>query len=482
MNFPPNLIETLGRAWKRVDLFSLQVRLTVGVAVVSALGVGGVAGWTGWQMQQILITSQKQQIWALVDRLSQDATLYSEMVPIKVGLQKAIDNRTTVNLLLWVSQPNGSIIAQSQALSNPSADTQQVTQQLLALSGKLMAPQIQQIHGRYWAICGIPLTVKGETIGKLYAAQDITSEQTMFIAAVRILSVASLLSLLMMTGVVAYYVRKSLASLRQMSQLAGAISAEDLGQARIELKSAPSEVKELAEMLDKMLCRLSSAWEQQRQFVSNVSHELRTPLAIVHGYLQSTLRRSDNLTEMQREALEIAASEADRTIRLLQDLLDLARADSGYMHFQLEAVNLNELVMELAEMAEKHSSRTISLEAEQEVWAKADRNRLQQVLMNLINNAIKYSEPSQPIRVNLSQAEQQVTIQVSDQGCGIPFQHQTRIFEPFYRVDEARARSTGGTGLGLSIVKTLVEGMDGSITVRSKIGVGSTFTITLPVA
>ncbi|MBW4520749.1 MAG: HAMP domain-containing histidine kinase [Scytolyngbya sp. HA4215-MV1] len=482
MKFPQNVIATIGRAWKRVDPFSLQVRLTIGVVLVSALGLGGVAGWTGWQMQQILIASQKQQIWAVVDRLSQDAALYSEMMPVKAGLQKAIDNRTTVNLLLWVSQPDGSIIAQSQALSAPSTENHQVTQQLLAFSGKLMAPQIHQIHGHYWALCGIPLTVKGETVGKLYAAQDITSEQTMFIAAIRILSIASLLSVLGMTFVIAYYVRRSLSSLRQMSQLAGVISAEDLGQARIELKNAPSEVKELAEMWDKMLSRLSGSWEQQRQFVSNVSHELRTPLAIVHGYLQSTLRRSDNLTEMQREALEIAASEADRTIRLLQDLLDLARADSGYMHFQMESLDLNELVSELAEMAEKYSNRAIALEAEHRIWVKADRNRLQQVLMNLINNAVKYSEPSESIIINLSQADHQVTIQVSDHGCGIPLQHQTRIFEPFYRVDEARARTTGGTGLGLSIVKTLVEGMNGTITVRSKIGVGSTFTITLPAA
>lgn len=230
-----------------------------------------------------------------------------------------------------------------------------------------------------------------------------------------------------------------------------------------------------------MLSRLSQSWEQERQFVSNVSHELRTPLTIVHGYLQSVLRRQNNLTEIQREALETAASEAERTIRLLQDLLDLARADSGHLHLRIEPCVVNDLVTEVVTMAEKYTQRRIIIESENgSIEVKADYNRLKQVLINLIDNAVKYSEPDTTVIVKLYQQEESAIIQILDKGYGIPLQHQARIFERFYRVDEARTSSTGGCGLGLSIVKTLVEGMDGSVTVRSRLSEGSVFTITLP--
>ncbi len=141
---------------------------------------------------------------------------------------------------------------------------------------------------------------------------------------------------------------------------------------------------------------------------------------------------------------------------------------------------LNELVEEVAEMAMKFSGRLIQAIAAETIVAMADRDRLKQVLINLIDNAVKYSEADQVIELIATRAEQQAMIQVCDRGTGIPLQDQSRIFERFYRVDEARTRSTGGHGLGLAIVKTLVEGMGGSISLRSKLNEGSVFTISLP--
>jgi signal transduction histidine kinase len=287
---------------------------------------------------------------------------------------------------------------------------------------------------------------------------------------------------------IAARIRRLLQPLREMNEMAGRISAAELSQAQLQVSHAPSEVKELAETFNMLLARLADNWEQQRQFVGNVSHELRTPLTVVLGYLQSILRRSTNLTDYQREALETAESEADRTVRLLQDLLDLARADSGYQRFQLEPVLLNDLVAEVAAMAIKSKNRNIQIEATETVIAIGDRNQLKQVLINLIDNAIKYSDADRPTVLSLAQIDdrtkpfrqQQAVIRVRDRGVGIPLQDQNRIFERFYRVDEARARATGGHGLGLAIVKTLVEGMGGSITVRSKPGEGSEFTVLLP--
>jgi len=286
---------------------------------------------------------------------------------------------------------------------------------------------------------------------------------------------------LSITLVISFYIQRSLRPLRQLNQMTSVISVEDLGKAQLYLDNAPSEVKELAQTLTMLLSRLSKSWEQERQLVSNVSHELRTPLTIIHGYLQSILRRHNNLTEIQLEALKTAASEAERTIHLLQDLLDLARADSGYLHFQIRPFLLNDLVEEVVAMAKKYSDRQITIESVvHTIEVRADYNRLKQILLNLINNAVNYSEAGTPITLKLDQFNDRATIQVCDRGYGIPLQHQARIFERFYRIDESRSHATGGCGLGLSIVKTFVEGMGGSVNVQSKLEEGSIFTITLP--
>jgi signal transduction histidine kinase len=471
--------DKIGKAWRKLDPFSLQVRLTVGIAAVSSVGLGSVAIWTSWKMQQLLIDSHKYSIEYIAERFPRDLELSSEMLPVEAGLIKTIDNLTTAQTLLWVKRPDGTIPAKSKTLNIPGDRTAAALTSLTPMP--LNSPEVYKVDSRYFVLCGSPLRVKGKTLGLLVVAREISRDQMMFLAVARSLGIASLVSLLGITVAIALYIQRSLQPLRQISYLAGTISAEELGQARLHLDRAPTEVRELAQMCNMLLDRLSAAWEQQRQFVGNVSHELRTPLTIVRGYLQSVLRRGTNLTEPQREALETAASEADHTILLLQDLLDLARADTGSLHLHIEPFVLNELVVEVTGMAEQYSNRAIIIKADASaIEVRADRDRLKQVLLNLIDNAVKYSDPNQPVRLKLDQLGEQAIIQVCDRGFGIPLQHQTRIFERFYRVDEARARSTGGYGLGLSIVKTFVDGMGGSVSVRSKLGEGSTFTVTLP--
>jgi signal transduction histidine kinase len=461
---------------RHLDLSSLQLRLTVEIAALSVLGLGSVAVWTSWQMQQILIATHTRSVEYIAARFPRDVELYSEMLLIKTGLQKTINNVSVPGLLIWAKGSDGTLLAQSVGLNAsfvPKA-------QLMSLAEMPLKPQVYQVGDRYLVLCQGPVTVKGILLGKVFIAQDVTDDQRQLIAAIQSLATVCVLAMLMTMAAIALRIRRSLGLLQEMSQMAGAISAEDLSERQLQLSHAPSEVKELAQTFNMMLSRLSDAWEQQRQFVSNVSHELRTPLTVVLGYLQSLLRRGTNFNDYQREALLTAASEAERTVHLLQELLDLARADSGYMHFHLESVVLNDLVAEVAGMAEKFSNRLITVTATADVEAIVDRDRLKQVLINLIDNAVKYSAPEQPIILRLERVDRQTIIQVCDRGVGIGLQDQSRIFERFYRVDEARSSSTGGHGLGLAIVKTLVEGMGGSITVRSKPSAGSTFTITLP--
>jgi heavy metal sensor kinase len=460
-----------------LDPNSLQFRLTAEIIALSILGLGSVAIWTSWKMQQMLIVSHTQKVDYIATRFPHDVELYSEMLPVKVGLQKTINNVAAPDLLIWVRDAKGELLGQSAVLQSSFP----ATAELMSLVKMPIKSEVYPVGDRYVVLCERPVPIKGMMLGKVYIAQDVTNDQRQLIAAVQSLAIVCILITVVMMVAISFRIRRSLQPLKDMSRRAGAISAEDLSEVKLQLSHAPTEVKELAQTFNMMLARLSDAWEQQRQFVSNVSHELRTPLTVVFGYLQSLLRRSVNLNDYQREALETAASEADRTIRLLQDLLDLTRVDSGYMSFHLEAIVLNDLVSEVVEMAEKFSNRVITVLATSDIEAIADRDRLRQVLINLIDNAVKYSPVDQPIMVSLERTDRQASIQVHDLGVGIPLQDQSRIFERFYRVDEARSRSTGGHGLGLAIVKTLVEGMGGSITVRSKPHEGSMFTVSLPV-
>ncbi|AFY97050.1 sensor histidine kinase [Chamaesiphon minutus] len=454
---------------RHLDPASLQFRLTLEVSLLSILGLSSVAVWTSWKMQQLLITTHTQQVEYIANRFPRDVELYSGMLPVNAGLQKTIDNVSVPGLAIWFKNTDGTMIL---------AKSSQTTAKLMSLGDMPLEPQVYQVGDRYMILySGDVKTARNQPLGKVYMAQDVTTEQYQLITAIQGLTAVCILATLATILAIAIRIRHSLQPLQEMSRMAGTISAADLNNARLQLGNAPTEVKELAQAFNIMLSGLGDAWEQQRQFIGNISHELRTPLTVVSGYLQSLLRRSNNLNDYQREALETAGAEADRTVRLLQDLLDLARADSGYTRYHLEPLLLNDVVSEVVDMNAKFGERSIQITATENVEAIVDRERLKQVLINLLDNAIKYSTAAQPIDLIVERDEKQAIIRVRDRGIGIPLQDRGRIFERFYRVDADRARTTGGYGLGLAIVKTLVEGMGGKIMVRSTVGEGSEFTI-----
>ena len=453
---------------------SLRARLTLGVALISMVGLGVMVGWISWRMQKSLITTHKKTLGYIVERFPEDVKIYAEMGASDASLQAAIDNLTNSETLLWVENPQQEIAAKSMPLQTNS--NQQVFFSLQNISA---FPEPHRIDGRYWLICGKDFEIEGKVIGKLYVAQDITHDQTMFLQLMKSLGLATLIIIAALSIALAWYIKRALKPLQHIGQLTEAIAVDELGAAELTLASAPLEVQELTQTLEALLTRLGEAWEHQRQLVSDVSHELRTPLTIISGYLQSTLRRGHNLTEPQRDALEIAESETQRTSQLLQDLLDLARADSGNVYFNCEPVELTRFLQEVVNISRHASPRNIEYHSPEPVWINADPNRLKQIFLNLIDNALKYSPPESVVIVELNHQYKQVEISVIDYGDGIPLAQQGRIFERFFRVDEARSRS-GGTGLGLAIVKVLVEGMGGKISVSSQVGVGSTFQVVFP--
>ncbi|MFM7450659.1 MAG: sensor histidine kinase [Leptolyngbyaceae cyanobacterium] len=462
---------------KQISTSSLQFRLTLELIVLSILGLGGVAFWAGWQMEQNLVAAHKQTLEYIAMRFPDQVQLYSEMGKTETGLEQTVNKVSTPGLAVWVRSDDGSLLVQSANLDRRSPEIRQVD----ALAVVPEKPQVVRLGNRDIVLCGSPLILNGRSLGKLYLSQDITEEQQKLNVGLWRLLFVSMLAISLLIIAISKRIRKAMQPLEYMSQVASAISVDDLNGAKLQLNRAPDEILGLAQAFNEMLFRLSGAWEQQQQFVGNVSHELRTPLTIVVGYLQSLLRRGDNLSAYQQQALSTATAETERTIRMLQDLLDLARADSGNLHFRLNPIVLNTLVTEVAGMSQKVSGRDINLLlTEEDVVVCADQDRLQQVLINLVDNAIKYSAPEQPVDLILEKTDQCALLHVRDRGIGIPFPHQHRIFERFYRVDESMTRSRDGTGLGLAIAKSLIGGMDGHITLRSKPGEGSIFTIRLP--
>ena len=221
----------------------------------------------------------------------------------------------------------------------------------------------------------------------------------------------------------------------------------------------------------------------RREFVANVSHELRTPLTAIRGYAETL--QGDLSPEQRRQFLDVILRHADRLTVLIEELLELSRIEGGMRELSLEpidvAATVRGLLQDLKPRLDARELRADVL-ATQTPRARADRRALEQVLLNLLDNAIKYSDPGGAIEIAVSGSKSGVRIEVSDTGIGIPEEDRKRIFERFYRVDKARSRDLGGTGLGLAIVKHLVQAQEGEVFVAARAGPGTTFSVHLPAA
>ena len=231
------------------------------------------------------------------------------------------------------------------------------------------------------------------------------------------------------------------------------------------------------------LTRLKQLERTREDFVANVSHELRTPLSLIKGYVETLLDGARDNPEVAERFLKIIERNAERLDLLIQDLLTISALESGRMELNLQPVALRALAEKVfADLQAKAKNKDVSLINDlPELTANADVNRLEQVLANLVDNAIKYGRAQGSVKVSGQKvADGKVEIFVQDDGPGIPPESLDRVFERFYRVDKARSRDQGGTGLGLSIVKHIVHSHGGEVWAKSEPGKGATFFFTLP--
>jgi heavy metal sensor kinase len=276
---------------------------------------------------------------------------------------------------------------------------------------------------------------------------------------------------------------RALNPIDHVTRTAARIGAEEDLSQRLNL-GGEDEVVRLARSFDHMLDRLERAFARQRQFTADASHELRTPLALFRGQIEVALNQRRSAKEYQA-ILASLHEDAERMTLLLGDLLTLARADAGQENLIRERIDLadvaDEVVAVMQPLAEKKAV-VLLREPGASAPVEGDQTRLLQLLVNLVDNAVKYTPAGGRVAVLVDRHADQARLRVADTGVGIAPENLPHLFERFYRVDKARARAEGGFGLGLAIVEWIVKAHGGRITVESQADRGTTFTVTVPLA
>lgn len=273
---------------------------------------------------------------------------------------------------------------------------------------------------------------------------------------------------------------RAIRPIRSITDTANRISGGDLSH-RISMAETESELGELASILNATFARLDAAFRQQQQFTSDAAHELRTPVTVMLTQTQMALNRERSVAEY-RSTLEACQRSAQRMRQLIESLLELARLDAGQEQIARKPVELSSLARGVVETLRPIATeKQVRLELEmQEVECVGDGGRLEQVVTNLVSNAIHYNHPGGLVRVRTSSDHASAILEVSDDGPGIPEEHQPHVFKRFYRAESARTTSHGHSGLGLSISKLIVEAHGGAIELKSAAGKGTTFIVRLP--
>jgi heavy metal sensor kinase len=337
----------------------------------------------------------------------------------------------------------------------------------------------------------------GDIVAAVQVIKPVAEVQNTLSQVTRYLIFGTALSLGLAAIVGAFLARRALAPIDAITNTARAITrTKDLSR-RLHIADDTSEIGQLGATFNDMLDRIQQLFHTQERLIADVSHELRTPLTTIQANIE-LLRRTLTATsadpartrmalELWQDVLGEVENETTRMGNMISDLLLLAQADSGALQLQMAPVEMDTLLLDvyrqtrrMAERAKGAQGLDVRLGSEDQALVYGDRERLRQLLLNLTDNAVKYTPDGGVITLSLENADGWVKISVADTGIGIAPEDQAHIFDRFYRADKARSREFGGSGLGLSIVQWIAQAHHGQITVTSELQSGSTFTLWLP--
>lgn len=465
---------------------SIRTRLTlwyVGLLAAVLITFGGALYTT------VLILSYQEVDHSLIQRASDIQTSVSTILALQDNpwsvfrrggvVIPSADVFATGDIYVQISLRDGTLISRSENLQNQRLVIP--NEQLLRVwRGEPILSDFTANQTRMRAYVAPLRTKDGTVIGAVELAQSLRTVNSTLrdLATILAISIAAGLALAavggwLIAGNVLHPIDRITVTAQKITR------ARDLGR-RVDAPKTRDEVGRLALTVNEMLVRIEDLFRGQQRFVADVSHELRSPLTAIRGNLDLLKRGAASDPEEQAQVFEALDSEVARMSRLVSDLLLLARSDAG-VNLIKHPVELDTLLLEVYRQAQVMAKGVrVTLGAEDQAIIEGDRDRLKQVLLNLVDNALKYTPQGGEITLALTKDAEWVRIAVQDTGIGISVESIPHLFDRFYRVDKARSRDAGGTGLGLAIAKSVVDAHNGKITVESEPGKGSTFTVWLP--
>ena len=387
-----------------------------------------------------------------------------------------IDVFSSPDVYVQIIWPDGSIVSRSDNLGGQQlpVDNQHIERVLKGV----VVQEVTTVGTSRLLLHSEPLSIGGRNIGVVQVGQSLQEMDQILRFTAYLLAVSSVITVCVAAVIGFLLASSALRPIDQMTRAALEISRTSNLQQRLEVISQ-DELGRLAETFNEMLERLEVLFRTQERFVADVSHELRTPLTTIQGNVDLLQRGAAQDPEARQETLEIIAEETGRMARLASDLLLLAQADAG-IKLDLKPVELDTLLLEVYRQGRLMvDGQEIKLGHEDQAIVLGDADRLRQLLLNLVDNAVKYTPAGEQIVLMLYREPEWTRVLVRDSGIGIPAKDLPHIFDRFYRVEESRSKGKTGTGLGLSIARWVAEAHGGNLTVESQEGEGTTFTLWL---
>ncbi len=461
---------------------SVRVRLTLWYIAILGATLVLFSALVYYQMSRSLYKSVDRKILTISEVIASSLAPNSRSVfsNIEEKLAEKVGKQPSAKFIQLLDR-SGNIGSKSLNLRNKRLPVS--FEALKNASQGIVTYETKEVFGEPLRIITYPVKRKGSGIRSIVqVATSLAEVRDTLRRLIFILASVVPLALIIASIGGTFLANKVLKPISEINRITKEITSKNLGL-RVPQPTMHDELGQLVETINGMIERLENSFKQIQQFTADASHELKTPLTILKGEAELALRK-DRKPEEYRQYLESSLEEINRLSRLVQDLLVLSKADMGRLTLQKEPLNLASLAEACCEQCRflgEEKSIQVVFERPTDVWVMGDPYRLKQMFYNLIENAIKYSNPGQKVEILVEKNGGYAKVLVKDQGFGIAKEDLPYIFDRFYRVDKSRSREAGGTGLGLSICKWIAEAHNGKITVESSAGRGSCFTVWLPI-
>jgi heavy metal sensor kinase len=468
-----------------ISFKTIKFRLTLWYVVILGIILSSFSFFLYFTLADSLYKGVDNKIRTMADIVASSARKPLGVGPSIADLDRIITERFGIRPLgrfVQILDESGRVGDRSTNLRNVQVPLS--IQTLQAASKGRTTIETVQVMGKYpLRLVTLPITDNGRLVGIVQVGSSLEEVEEALHQLLLILLVAVPAALLLASAGGLFLANKALRPVDEITQIARRIGSGDLSQ-RIRIKRVNDELGRLAATFNEMIAKLEESFRRVKRFTADASHELKTPLTILRGEVEVGLKKQRTLTEYKR-ILNSNLEETSRMSRIVDDLLILSRADMGELTMEREEVELSSLAREVwDDLQILAQEKGVQLKYMGDGFTKVEGDPLflRQLILNITENGLKYTPSGGEVELKVQGDRDQgvVRIFVSDTGVGISPKDQKRVFDRFFRVDKARSRDTGGTGLGLSISQWIAQAHEGQIAVKSKVGKGSTFTVTIP--